>query len=29
MTYVDGFVIPISKKDLRSYWAMAKIGRKV
>jgi len=29
MTYVDGFVIPIPKKNLRSYWVMAKIGCKV
>ena len=29
MTYVDGFVIPIKKKNLRSYRAMAKKGGKI
>ncbi len=28
-TYVDGFVIPIKKKDLNAYKKMAKIGCKV
>ena len=29
MTYVDGFVLPIAKKNLPAYKKMAKIGSKV
>lgn len=29
MTYVDGFVIPIRKKDLRAYRKMAALGAKL
>ena len=29
MSYVDGFVIPVSKKNLKKYWAMAKMGKKL
>ena len=28
MSYVDGFVIPISNKKLKNYWPMARLGKK-
>jgi uncharacterized protein YbaA (DUF1428 family) len=29
MRYVDGFVIPVPKKNLKSYTSMARLGKKV
>lgn len=28
MSYVDGFVIPVPKMNLKKYWPMAKLGKK-
>ncbi len=28
-TYIDGFVIPVPKKNLKAYWAIARVAKKV